>query len=98
MPDKDRETEYYSKDDKLEWRCKHCPTTYLLSGGTGNITGHLIEEHGLEQHSTRDTQVKNTQKSITDVFAESEKHPHKRRKLYERQSRESLDSGVLEIL
>ena len=48
MADEDRETEYYSKDDKLEWRCKHGTTAYLLSGGTANITGHLIEEHGLE--------------------------------------------------
>ena len=60
MLDKDHKTEYYSKDNKLEWRCKYYIITYLLSNSTRNITDYLTDKYRLEKHSTQDAQVKNT--------------------------------------
>lgn len=94
----DREAEYYDKKERLIWICRHCNEEYLLSGGTTGISKHLIGKHEQERSSTRDTQVKNQQRSIADALTEAGRRPQKRRKLYDRQSGESLDGTVLEIL
>ena len=64
MPDVNPETRYYDDNGELEWRCKYCPKTYALSGGTAVIMDHLCdppseEGHGLERHAARDARAKN---------------------------------------
>jgi len=98
MPNRDREYEYFNRAGKAEWRCKYCPKTYLLSGGTAIISEHLNNRHGIKRDGAQDSRAKNQQKSIKEAMEQSGQHPHKRRKLHHREKGDSLDGGVLEIL
>jgi hypothetical protein len=100
MPDDNPGTKYFNSDGRLEWRCQYYPTpkTYLLSGDTGVISTHLIDSYSLERTSARDKQVKNQQMSIQEALTDAAHRPQKRQRLYDRQSEESLDGTVLEIL
>ena len=103
MPDADKETRYFSKDSLLEWRCKYCPQTYDLNGGTKIITTHLTTGspnkpgHGLEPESARIERVKNSQVAIDTAIVQAAEHPKKRRKIGDGTG-ESLDPNVVEIL
>jgi hypothetical protein len=103
MPDENPEKRYYDDDGELEWRCKYCPKTYALSGGTAVIMDHLCdppseEGHGLERHAARDAQAKNQQTTIQSAMKQAEEYPYKRRRLGDSSGGGSIKPGVLEIL
>ena len=66
MPDTDKETRYYGKNNILEQRCRYCPQTYELNGGTYIITQYLTTGtlnkggHRLKPLSTRIKRAKNS--------------------------------------
>jgi hypothetical protein len=102
MPDVNPETRYYDDNGELEWRCKYCPKTYALSGGTAVIMDHLCdppseEGHGLERHAARDAQAKNQQTTIQSAMKQAEEYPYKRRRLGASPGG-SIKPGVLEVL
>ena len=103
MPDVNPETRYYDDNGELEWRCKYCPKTYALSGGTAVIMDHLCdppseEGHGLERHAARDAQAKNQQTTIQSAMKQAEEYPYKRRREGDSSGGGSINPGVLEIL
>jgi hypothetical protein len=94
MPDENMQTIYYNESSGLEeWRCRYCSKTYLCSGGTGIASKHLEEFHDIPKESSRDTTVKNIQKSLQAAFAYTEANPQKRRRLdTEEVSQDKLES------
>jgi hypothetical protein len=60
MLDEDREIQYIDiATRKPKWRCKYCPKTFKLSGGTSIITDHLLfaeaeGDHNIPYLSPRD--------------------------------------------
>jgi hypothetical protein len=102
MPDVDPETRYYDDNGELEWRCRYCPKTYALSGGTSVIMDHLChppseEGHGLERHAARDAHAKNQQTTIQSAMKQAEEYPYKRRRLGASPGG-SIKPRVLEVL
>jgi hypothetical protein len=81
MPDLDPETLYYSKDDRIEWRCKYCPTIYLESGGTNAIQRHLRGEHNITDLSLREQKALRVQASIEQAFDRAKETSYKRRRI-----------------
>ena len=50
MPNEDPDTKYYNtRKGSLEWRCKYCPKTYALNGGTKILKAHLFNHHGINE-------------------------------------------------
>jgi hypothetical protein len=103
MPDKDPETVYKNSiTSKEEWRCRYCPKTYALSGGTAAPTAHLIDPiskkgHGLAKNSPRETKAKNQQSTIENAIATAESQNFKRRKL-NHEPGDTINPGILEVL
>jgi hypothetical protein len=112
MPDPDPQTLYYSKDDRGQflslnraWVCKYCPKTcpktYKLSGGTRQITTHLISAHGIPDGSLRLEYAQKQQEAIDKAQIAGEDNPQKRRKTSYLQAsgqNESIDPNTLENL
>ena len=98
IPDEDRDTLYISTEGKEEWRYRYCTKTYITSSGTRAPQEHLSKQHQIQRDSPRETQAINQQRSIVQAFREAERHPRKRRRLFERETAESLDGNVVEIL
>jgi BED zinc finger len=99
MPDPDTEYRYFSTTGKEEWRCKYCPKTYSVNGGTRVIQKHLLEKHKKTEKSPREETSAKRQRSIEHAFELSQNQSFKRRKLNTSHSDgNSLDSGHLEVL
>lgn len=93
MPDLDPETLYYSKDRRIEWRCKYCSTIYLESGGTNVIKKHLRGEHNITDLSSSEQKSLRVQASIEHAFDRAKETSYKRRRIAS-----EIDTTQFEIL
>ncbi len=82
MPDENIQTIYYNESSGLEeWQCQYCSKTYLCSGGTGITSKYLEEFYDISKESSRDTTVKNIQKSLQAAFAYTKANLQKQQRL-----------------
>jgi hypothetical protein len=81
MTNEDMQTKYYDNDGKEIWKCKYCPSTYLLSGRTSGPAKHVVGKHSLLAGDGPDARAKRIQSSLETAFAIAEANPQKRHRL-----------------
>jgi hypothetical protein len=94
-----RDTRIVNSSGKTIWRCKLCHKEYLESGGTANISSHLIKVHSIDIVSSQAAKVISRQTSIKEAMARGQETSYKRRRLAEDPDTErTIDPAVLEHL
>src|SRR3982074_3668226 len=77
MPNSNPKTKYYSKANRLEWRCKYCPKKYTLNGRTHCMKSHLKDIHDISKDSPREEKAKKRQLTIENAFISGSSNPQK---------------------
>lgn len=94
-----RDTRITNSSGKTLWRCKLCHKEYLESGGTANISSHLIKAHSVDIMSSQAAKVLSRQTSIKEAMARGQETSYKRRRLAEEpDTGRTMDPAVLEHL
>src|SRR4030088_715953 len=77
IPDSNPETKYYSKANRLEWRCKYCTKKYALNGGTRCMKSHLKDIHDISKDSPQEEKAKKRQLTIENALISGSSNPQK---------------------
>src|SRR4030088_2981439 len=77
MPNSNPETKYYSKANRLKWKCKYCSKKYALNGGTRCMKSHLKDIHDISKDSLQEEKAKKRQLTIENALISGSSNPQK---------------------